>query len=259
MDGILLAPSTSAQTIGRNIFRISTSGYYYRIEPEQNMILYSSYDNNISPSQDALVNIILEYGIYKNSEIGILLPFAPDWIPDHGGNKSGIADIAIYFKQYLLNFNNIDIGLSTCYKFNTSRFKNRPGWYGTNNSNVLLKLILSTQNKNVNTFINIGYKNVLCSCKINSDKYKLCYTYSNTFVGAIGLQYQLLNTIEITLESNYESHNKKKISGYYLDICGGINFILPNNIQFYGNVGRNISDYAPSLYVSTGISIFVKI
>jgi len=259
VDGLLISPATSAQTIGKNIIRTSISGYYYRFEKEQNSILYSPVDNNNSISQDAIINLIAEYGIFKNSEIGILIPYAPDWISNYGGNKHGIADIVIYFKQYLFRYYDIDIGLDAGYKLNTSMYSNNPKWYGTNYPNIFLKFILSTRYRKANTFINIGYKNVPGSGKITSDKYKLYFTYSNTYIGAIGLNYQLLKTFEISLESNFESHNKEGISGYYLDICGGINLILPKNIQFYGKIGKNISDYAPSLYISTGISIFMNL
>ena len=257
VNGMLISPSASARTIGKNILRTGISGYYYRIEQKQNSILYFPSDHH--RGEDAFIILTVEYGILNNSEVSILIPYAPDWHQNRGGNKQGIADITILFKQYLLTNHNIDMGLSACYKLNTSTFADNPRWYGTNYSNIILKAIFSTRYKKVSPFINLGYKNVLGSGKIISYEHKIDFTYSNTYIGSIGLNYQLLRTFEISLESNFESHNKKGISGYYLDICGGINLNLHKNIICYGKIGKNISDFAPGLYISAGISVVTKL
>jgi hypothetical protein len=259
VNGMLVSPSASARTIGKNILRTGISGYYYCFKKLQNGELYFPIDYFRSTNQDALINFIIEYGIFKNSEIDLLIPYAPDWHPNRGGNKQGIADIAIIFKQYLLTYYNIDMGLTACYKLNTSTFADDPTWYGTNYSTIVLKAIFSTRYKKVSPFINIGYKNILGSGKIKSYEQNIDFTYSNTYIGAIGLNYQLLRTFEISLESNFESHNKKGISAYYLDICGGINLNLTKNIICYGKIGKNISDFAPYFYISTGISVVTKL
>lgn len=256
VNGMLISPSASARTIGKNVLRAGISGYYYLYKEKQNGLMYFPLDYRIG--EDAFINFTIEYGIFNNSEISILIPHSPDWQSDRGGNKQGIADIAILFKQYLLSYYDTDLGFNVCYKLNSSTYADNPQWYGTNYSNIMLKLIVSRRYKNLNSFINIGYKDVLGSGKIYSEKYNIYFTYANTFVGAVGFRFQPMKLFELSFESNYESHNKTEISGYYLDICGGIIFNLPKNIQLYGNAGRYLSKQAPSLYLSAGMLISMK-
>jgi len=257
VNGMLLSPSATAHTIGKNTLRTGFSGYYYKYKENQNSILY--FPKETHRGEDAFIVLTVEYGIFNNSEVSILIPHSPDWYPNRGGNKQGIADVAILFKQYLLTKHDISMGLIACYKLNTSAFADEPRWYGTNNSNIILKVVFSAMYQKLSPFINIGYKNVLGSDRIISNDYKIDFTYSNTYIGAIGVNYQLLKSFDISLESNFESHNKKGMSGYYLDICGGFNYNLIKNINCYGKLGQNISNFAPNLYISTGISVATKL
>ena len=59
VNGILLSPSTSAQTIGKHILRTGISGYYYRIGKSQNGELYFPVSSFKSTNQDALINFTI--------------------------------------------------------------------------------------------------------------------------------------------------------------------------------------------------------
>ena len=259
VDGVIVSPQHSAYTNGKKNLLLGLSGFYYCFETKQNSILYLPYDNDKEKDEDALVNLIIDYGFSKYSDIGIIIPYAPDWHPGYGSDRAGIADITIFFKQYLLELYNVDIGMCTFFKLNTSSFKKTPNWYGTDCTNLIVRLIFSSTHKRINFYQNIGFKKVIGSGKRKGYGFEKDYIYSNTIISNFGVIYCYNKYLELSIESNFESPNKRGLTGYYLDICGGLNFNLSKNINLYGKCGKNISNFAPSLYVSTGISVAAKL
>lgn len=254
VDGILLSPLTTAKTLEKNTLQIGVSSFYYRHQKDQNNILYYPYKIR-RVAEDILLNLSIEYGLFNSTDISIIIPIAPDWNPTYGSNRTGIADITLLLKQYLFDIKGYYSGICMGYKFNTSTYPDILNWYGTDNANLIINYIFSSSFTKFHSFMNFGVKRIVGKRQRPAFDIYSAYNYSNTYTGAIGFIFTPLNNIGLTLESNYESHNKERIKGYFLDICGGFKVKLNSKFSFYGKVGKNLSQYTPFLYSIFGMTV----
>lgn len=254
VDGMLLSPTRDARTAGKNSLRFGVSGYYYRYNSRPNISSYFPYPI-VNPIQDALINVAAAYGVLDKTEISLIIPCAPDWLPDQGANLSGFADIVLQVKQYLSRNKSINSGILLAFKFNSSSQGNNPFWYGTNCPNIFTKLVLSTHRSHFSIFGNIGFKKVIGAGKRFISRENRSYTYSNTWIGAIGFYLPVSKKFSLGVENNFESPNKKEINGYYLDCCAGFILSCADNFQISLKIGRNITSHAPDIFIDSGCSI----
>lgn len=254
VDGVIVTPFYTGSTLPKNQLQLSTSLFYYRHTSSQENILYYPFNiKNIN--EDVLLNYSIHYGITDKTEIAVFIPVAPDWHPNYGSNRNGIADITLFLKYNTLKYRSIKNGIVIASKLNTSTFPNVLNWYGTSNNNIFLTYIASITKNNFDSFLNVGYKYILGETERPSVDSYSAYQYSNTILAAVGIRYQFLNRMQAILESNYESSNKKHIDGYYLDFCMSVYMAIRNNFQLFIKSGKNLNNFTPFFHLTSGFSM----